>query len=369
MTLEHVDLVLLHQAGDAAGERLHDLVAVLAGARDVERRRLAGDRRTRRRPRPRSARPRRAASPWPGCRPRSGSARRASRPLDDGGLHARAARRGSRPRSRPGPEPITTMSYLSAIAAELNPAGSLLAAAVRHLDARQRLHQEPEQRARERRSRPAATSTPSRMLSRRDQQQRPDTIRSASSVWKPEHRPVARAPHADGHRRASAPRRRASPASRRCRRPRRRPRTATTFETPSSAAITAAIVTASGRSPSSSGTSRSRARSSLLGLRGLGRRLDARRRRWRAAVPRARRLRRRFASRGPPRAERYRAPACSRASIALAQRARGRAPDRRRRGSPARPRPARRRRRRTSPTLPASMPPIAKKGTVACSAA
>ena len=77
--VDDVDLVLLHQAGDAPVERLHDLVAVRGGALDVELESFRRRSRTRRRPAPRPARPPPAASPWPGCRPRSGSARRAPR--------------------------------------------------------------------------------------------------------------------------------------------------------------------------------------------------------------------------------------------------------------------------------------------------
>ena len=186
--VDHVDLVLLHQAGDAAGERLHDLVAVRRGALDVELEPLASRSRTRRRHAPRSARPPRAASPWPGCTPRSGSGRRASPPARRPRSSGRPGPPGSRPRSRPGPDPITTISYLSAIAGSLTSGRSRCPqrrwAAVRHLDAREGLDQEPEHRAAEGQRRPSRPGCRAGMLGLH-QQQGQITIASASITWKP----------------------------------------------------------------------------------------------------------------------------------------------------------------------------------------
>ncbi len=100
--LDQVDLVLLEQPRDAAGERLDHLVAVLRGAASSRPTRPSPRSRSRPRAPPRSSPRPRAGSPSPGCRPRSGSARRCcpSRPRRSS---CRAARPGSRRRSRPGP--------------------------------------------------------------------------------------------------------------------------------------------------------------------------------------------------------------------------------------------------------------------------
>ena len=198
-----------------------------------------------------------------------------------------------------------------------------------------------------------------------DQEQRPDDDQEREQGLEAEHRPVARVPHARPPSQHQRRVRRACPTLRaRCPAPRRRPRTATSVRQPPAAPRPPrATVTASGRSPSSSGTSCSRAMSSFdLALRRLPA-AAARPAPRRPVAARARRLRlRAWPSRRP--AHLARAEPASRGLDALADAlARGARRDRRRRGSRARPRPARRRRRRTSSTLPASMPPIAKNGT------
>ena len=215
--LEHVDLVLLHQPGDAAGERLHDLVAVLAGARDVELEIASRRCRTRRRRAPRRARRPRAASPSRGCRPRSGSGRRARLASRRPRSSCRPARRGSRPRSRPGPDPITTMSYLSAIAGSLT-SGSLHRIGLARSAGGRRPASgcgpalSPGTRtACPRRAITASATSSAEQALRLDQQQRPDHDQEREQRLEAEHRPVARAPHAGRHAPASAPRRRSCP--------------------------------------------------------------------------------------------------------------------------------------------------------------
>ena len=93
VALDDVDLVLLEEAGDAARERLDDLLAALADGVEVDER--VRDRRSRSPPRcgSRSARRPRAAPLSRGCRRSSGSARRPGRTR---------RRRSSCPAVRPG---------------------------------------------------------------------------------------------------------------------------------------------------------------------------------------------------------------------------------------------------------------------------
>ena len=102
VALDQVDLVLLEQARDAAGQGLDHLVAVSGGALEVDLDALRLDAELLAVKRLRSRPPPRAASPWPGCTRSSGSGRRPC-PSRRRPSSSRAGRRGSRRRSRPAP--------------------------------------------------------------------------------------------------------------------------------------------------------------------------------------------------------------------------------------------------------------------------
>ncbi len=97
-----LDLALLGQRLQAAGEAPDDAVLPGADLVDVDRGRLEADARLAELRRPRSGPSRRAAAPSTGCSRRSGRRRRAARRGRSARRSARGRRRGTPPCSRPG---------------------------------------------------------------------------------------------------------------------------------------------------------------------------------------------------------------------------------------------------------------------------
>ena len=182
--LEHVDLVLLHETRDPARERLHDLVAVLSGARMSNSTPFAEI--------PNSA-PSLTSVSTSAARSIAFAGMQASfrqRPAEDLAARrprssCRPARHGSRPRNRPGPRADhdhvvaglpSALSLLTATAAAAGPASGCRASALTR-------NQNSAPGARDDHHR---TSNAPSTFSAADQQERPDDDQDQRSrIWNP----------------------------------------------------------------------------------------------------------------------------------------------------------------------------------------